>query len=73
MSPFAGVPLATATLVAPALPSISMIPLPVKEELVVSAVIRIMSSVQRAVYALKEPLSSFKLSFDLDLLLTLDF
>jgi hypothetical protein len=51
MSPFAGVPPANATLVAPALPSISIMPLPVEEELVVSAVIRVVSPVRRAVYA----------------------
>jgi hypothetical protein len=51
MSPFAKVPPATATPVAPALPSISMGPLPVEEELVVSAVLRVVSSAQRAVYA----------------------
>jgi hypothetical protein len=70
ISPFG--PLATATPVTPALPSISIVPLPVKEELVVSAVLRVVSSVRRAVYAVETPLNVFELSFDLDLLLTLD-
>jgi hypothetical protein len=48
------VPPATATPVAPALPSISIVPLPVKEELVVSAVLKVVSSVQRAVYAVED-------------------
>jgi hypothetical protein len=51
MLPFAGSPPATATPVTPALPSISIKPLPAKEELVVSAVLKIVSSAQRAVYA----------------------
>jgi hypothetical protein len=72
MSPFAGSPPATAALVAPALPSISMVPLSVEEELVVSAVSRVVSSVRRAVYALADALSAFELCFNLDLFLTLD-
>jgi hypothetical protein len=51
MSPFARVPPATATLVTPALPSISMVPLPAEEKLVVSAVLRVVSLARRAVYA----------------------
>jgi hypothetical protein len=68
MSPFAGVLPATATPVAPALPLISIVPLPVQEELVLSAVLKIVSSAQRAVYASKDALESsqFELSFDLD-------
>jgi hypothetical protein len=45
--------------------------LPVEEELVVSAVLRVVSSVQRVVYASEDALSVFELSFDLDLCLTL--
>jgi uroporphyrinogen-III synthase len=68
MSPFVGVPPATATPVAPALPLISIVPLPVQEELVLSAVLKIVSSAQRAVYASKDALESsqFELSFALD-------
>jgi hypothetical protein len=49
-----------------------MEPLSAEEELVVSVVLRVVSSVRRAVYASKDALSAFELSFDLDLLLTLD-
>jgi hypothetical protein len=51
MSPFAGGPLATVTQVALALPLISLVPLAVEEDLVVSAVLRVMSLARRAVYA----------------------
>jgi hypothetical protein len=51
MSLFVRGPLATTTPVAPALPSISIRPLPVKEELVVSAALRVVSSAWKAVYA----------------------
>jgi hypothetical protein len=44
--------------------------LPVKEELVVSAVLKIVSLVRMAVYAAKMPLSVFEQSFNLNLLLT---
>jgi hypothetical protein len=44
MSPFAEVPLATVTPVAPALSLISIVPLLVEEEMVVSAVLRVVSS-----------------------------
>jgi hypothetical protein len=51
---FARVPPATATPVTPALPSIFIVPLPVKEELVVLAVLKIVSLVQIAVYAAED-------------------
>jgi hypothetical protein len=50
MSLFARVPLATTTPVTSALPSISIVPLAIEEELVVSAVLRVVSLAQRAVY-----------------------
>jgi hypothetical protein len=56
MSPFVRVPLATATLVTPALLSISMEPLSAEEKLVVSAVLRVVSSARRAVYASEDAL-----------------
>jgi hypothetical protein len=56
MSPFSGGPLANATPVGPPLPSISMEPLPAEEELVVSAVLRVVRSAQRAVYASEDAL-----------------
>jgi hypothetical protein len=56
MSPPARGSLATATPVAPALPSISIGPLLVEEELVVSAVLKVVSSTQRAVYASEDAL-----------------
>jgi hypothetical protein len=54
MSPFG--PLATATPVAPTLPSTPIKPLPTEEELVASVVLRVVSSVRRAVYASEDAL-----------------
>jgi hypothetical protein len=51
MSPFAGGPLATVTQVALALPLIFLVLLAIEEDLVMSAVLRVISLAQRAVYA----------------------